>query len=134
MERFAPYLGIPFKEQGRDMDGIDCYGLIRLLLSEVFHIATTDYMDYKIDDRRDCAALIRKATKQSEWVEVLHPACGDVVLLNITGQPMHCGMYLGEGLFIHASHEAGVAVERLAAPCWVRRISKFYRHREMVDV
>lgn len=131
MDAFAKYVGIPFKEGGRNRDGIDCYGLVRLILFEVFSVATLDYSDYRIDNRADCAHLINKGAANGEWEAVQHPARGDVVVLNIHGQPMHCGMVLGSGLFIHASHETGVVVERLNAPCWTRRISKFFRHRGM---
>jgi len=126
--RIQDYIGIPFAEQGRDHNGLDCYGLVRLVMAECYGVATRDYCDYHTSRPKDCAGLIRGAQREPEWVKVSAPVCGDVVLLNILGMPAHCGIYAGHGDFIHASHEAGVCLERLSAPIWSRRIAGFFRH------
>lgn len=130
---FADYIGIPFVEHGRTHRGVDCYGLVRLVLAEIYGLATTDFTDYKSAKPKDCAGLFAGAKKSAEWVVVPNPAIGDVVLLNIMGMPAHCGVYAGNGDFIHASHETGVCMERLAAPLWAKRIGGFYRHRERTN-
>ena len=130
MERFQPYIGIPFREHGRDKAGLDCYGLVRLVLFEVFRIGVSDYRDYDVEERRDCGRHIRDRARHV-WKKVPNPVPGDVVLLNIVGQPMHCGVYIGKSLFLHATQEAGSCIERLTAPQWSRRISGFFRHREL---
>lgn len=131
--QFADYIGIPFEEHGRSRRGVDCYGLVRLVMAEVYGLATRDYRDYASTRPKDCAVLFRGAKTDSEWVKASNPLPGDVVLINILGMPAHCGIYIGNGDFIHASHEAGVCIERLAAPLWAKRIAGYYRHRERIN-
>lgn len=129
----ADYIGIPFEEHGRSHRGVDCYGLVMLVMFEVYGVTTRDYTDYRSARPRDCADLFRGAQREMEWVKVPNPVEGDVVLLNILGMPAHCGLYLGNGEFIHASHAAGVCRDRLAAPLWARRIAGYFRHRERMN-
>jgi cell wall-associated NlpC family hydrolase len=131
MTEFAPYIGIPFKELGRDRHGVDCYGLVRLVLWEVFKVATSDFRDYHISEREDCAAVIKQASGTPEWEKVNHPQPGDVILLRLMGFPTHCGIYVGNGEMLHASETDGVRLERLNSPAWSRRVCGMYRHRGM---
>ena len=34
----SAYVGLPFKEGGRHRDGLDCYGLLRLVINERFAV------------------------------------------------------------------------------------------------
>lgn len=126
----SDYIGIPFEPHGRTHRGLDCYGLVRLVMAEMYGLATRDYRDYASTRPKDCAGLFRGAQTDSEWKKIPNPMPGDVVLINILGMPAHCGIYAGNGDFVHASHEAGVCMERLSAPLWAKRIAGYFRHRE----
>ena len=39
----SAYVGLPFKEGGRNRDGLDCYGLLRLVINERFAGAVPEY-------------------------------------------------------------------------------------------
>ena len=39
----ADYVGLPFKEGGRDRQGLDCYGLLRLVINERFAGTVPEY-------------------------------------------------------------------------------------------
>jgi cell wall-associated NlpC family hydrolase len=128
--QFTDYIGIPFAEHGRDRNGVDCYGLVRMVMAEIYGVATKDFLDYKGTRPTDCADLFRAAQTGTEWVKVPTPDRGDIVLFRILGLPAHCGIYIGGSDFLHASHEVGVCVERLSVPHWAKRVVGFYRHRE----
>ncbi len=126
------YIGIPFAEHGRTEKGLDCYGLVRVVMMHFYGISTKDYDDYQSNRPKDCAEIIRGEQRKPEWVKVPNPLPGDLALFNILGMPAHCGIYLGNGNFIHANHGAGVCIERLNAPLWAKRLAGFYRHRERI--
>ncbi|NMW23861.1 C40 family peptidase, partial [Rhodanobacter denitrificans] len=41
----GPYVGIPYRTHGRDRAGVDCWGLVRLVMAEVFGAELPDYGD-----------------------------------------------------------------------------------------
>jgi cell wall-associated NlpC family hydrolase len=58
---------------------------------------------------------------------------GSVVLFNIKGRPVHVGLYIGQGSFLHAHAparyrpgEPATHLERLDDPVWASRIEGFY--------
>lgn len=60
------YIGIPFKEHGRDINGWDCYGLIYYILKKEFNINIPSYVDNygSIEDYRQLSKLILKEKKK----------------------------------------------------------------------
>ncbi len=60
----AGYIGIPFRERGRDRAGCDCWGLVRLVLGERFGVAVPSYAgDYEsVKDYRRLAELVEAQT------------------------------------------------------------------------
>jgi hypothetical protein len=48
-----------------------------------------------------------------------------IIEFNILGQPSHIGVYLGDGEFIHASRQFGVAIDKLYR--WKSKVRGYYR-------
>ena len=110
----SKYIGIPFKEHGRDLDGLDCYGLILLFYKE---------LGCKLDDYRykpnwfkeGYNLFLENYYKYAERIpenQALIP--GDAILFRGFDKcPTHIGVYLGNGKFIHCLRKVGVVVSRL---------------------
>jgi cell wall-associated NlpC family hydrolase len=73
----ADYVGIPFRSHGRDRSGCDCYGLLALVLCEVFHLEVPSYaVDYlDATDAEEIAALIAGEMK-SRWKQITGTEAG----------------------------------------------------------
>lgn len=120
------YVGIPFKNMGRGLDGLDCYGLVKSVYADI----GVELFD--IDEDYNAKWTLRKKNYflenyAREWEEVEKPMFLDLVAMkNFEGAMVHLGVCLGSGKFIHAC-KAGVVVCNLSV--WRDRVRGFYRHK-----
>lgn len=125
----ADYIGLPFREKGRDRDGVDCWGLVRLVLAEQFGLKVPSYSeDY--DEARPGPALADLIEREARaWVKVLGGSerAGDVVVLRVNGRPFHVGMVLARPWMMHVEAGLGAVRERYDGRAWGRRVLGFYR-------
>lgn len=128
-------LGVPFRERGRDYAGWDCWGLVRCAYRDVWGIDLPSYAEgypapaRSVEGREAMRDVVQAATAQGgAWRAVAAPRAGDVVVLRVTGRPIHVGLLLDGERFIHAEDKVGAVIEKLASPAWSRRLDGFYRH------
>ena len=125
-------LDLPFKHRGRTVDGIDCYGLVRLIYKEFYKIdlpllAVTDGARANIDH----AVKVIVDESASSWI-VIPPGMerpGHLIILRRLGHPLHLGVVLTRKRMVHAD-EPGVMIESYDGPKWRHRIIGFFRHVE----
>jgi cell wall-associated NlpC family hydrolase len=125
----SDYTDVPFAEHGRTRAGVDCWGLVRLVLAEQRGLELPDYgRGYdSTEDRAEVPAAIRSGLRDG-WQSIPEPLPGALVIFNIWGVPMHCGVTIPGRRFLHAQKGVGVVVERLDSAMWIRRIEGFYRY------
>ena len=120
------YVGIPYKLTGRTReDGLDCWGLVRLIHQEQFGIELPSFSeeDHSAENVREVMA-----SQRENWVHTDDPKIGDVILLRVLGSASHVGLYLGDKQFIHAKEGINSAIERIDSMAWEKRIIGFYRY------
>lgn len=129
------YIGIGFREKGRDREGVDCWGLYRLILKEQFGILISSYAEeYDSTEHRDqIAKIIRDGTIKLSWTEVEsgRERLGDGILLRMMGLPIHIGLVIEPGRMIHCEVGHNTVIERYTGLKWEKRIIGFWRHDEM---
>lgn len=98
------WLGVPFKEHGRDTNGVDCFGLV------------LDYLKHKIPDYEYSGKwflhenLIYENLHKYVY-EVEKPRQGDFVIFSTFKNVMnHMGIMIDEKRCIHAIKGAGVVI------------------------
>lgn len=120
----AQYVGIPYADKGRDRSGCDCWGLLRLVLGEVFRISLPSYTeDYATAaDFKEVSALIAGEIPHMPWRRVDgEPRAGHCVLFRLEGVPMHVGVMVSPTMFLHTRQGVAAAIDRLDAPLWHRK-------------
>lgn len=124
---FNRYTYIPFVDKGRDYDGCDCWGIPYLIYRDLRGIELPLYThEYQnTEDRREIARIVNRDAPL--WDEVQSPALFDLILLRL--KTLHCGVYIGDGLFIHCLDGVGTVVEELSSVLWRNRIVKYLRYR-----
>ncbi|HET6805330.1 MAG TPA: NlpC/P60 family protein [Frateuria sp.] len=125
----APYVGIPYMDKGRARTGADCWGLVRMVQRDVFHVDLPDYGDaYRDGEDWERIGQAVAAGLAAGWRQVARPATGDLVILRIAERPWHCGVAVSGSRFLHALSGYASVVERFDCPRWSNRIEGFYRH------
>lgn len=127
----AAYVGIPYRALGRDEEGVDCWGLVRLIYAGRLGVGLPAYDGRGFSGRAsvsDVAALVESA-KRTCWHEVpeADAAVPDVVLLRVRGQPIHVGVLVAPKVMLHSLAGHDSAVERLDGLLWSNRIMGFWR-------
>lgn len=101
---YKMWKGTPYKYGGTGRGGIDCSALSTILYREVFGRSLP----------RTTAAQLHSGSK----VEKRNLNPGDLIFFKINGKVSHVGIYVFNGIFIHASTSKGVIKSNLGNPYW----------------
>lgn len=126
------YVGIPFVDGGRDRDGCDCWGLLKLYMREQFDIELPDF-DISAFDTDSVIQEMESGRKGPQWIEVTRDEYqrGDVIAMAIGIRRLdmvnHVGVYLGGDRFLHITKNTDSMINRLTDLMWASRIIGVYR-------
>jgi len=128
------YIGCPFKDLGRTPEGWDCYGLVHYVYKNHFDI-TLPVANSEYTDAQDTKSAYRQVQQEiDKWtlVDKKDTAFGDVVLLNVKGFPVHCGMALDQQRILHITKGISTSVEnfRSSSSRWANRYAGTYRYNK----
>lgn len=88
LETAAKYLGVPYRWGGTSPSGFDCSGFVQYVYRECgYSLTRTTYTQWDND---------------GEYVDRYHLAPGDLVYFGSSDSPSHVGLYVGDGMMIHA--------------------------------
>lgn len=132
---YNKYIGIPYKDKGRDEAGLDCWGLVALVYKNEFGIELPSFTDtYSSADDSDSVEYAISHNKDS-WQAVEVGTIGSVVLFRVLGTLSHVGIYIGNNQFIHARSEGiEVVIENLDSGSWKHRFAGFYEYSENLGI
>lgn len=108
MINVSDLIGIPYKENGRDLTGLDCYGLaieVEKRYGKTLQDVVYENHDKALSSKYAPTLNIRKTDFIKE---------GCLVEIHIK-DTLHIGVALGNGLMIHATINQGVRISRIAA-------------------
>lgn len=116
-------IGVKYKPHGRNLDGIDCYGLIIEVYKRLG--VTLQDIEYEETDIKSNAYIdeVMRKTLPVEKIDKPEKYC--IVELKVAGFPSHVGIYIGKGELLHADRKQGVVIEQLQR--WENRIAGYYR-------
>ena len=129
----AAYVGIPYADHGRDTTGVDCWGLVRMVLDREFGVQVACMgSGYPSTDARDVLdGLITRNLEDVMMVDALAAVPGDVLFFRQMGHVSHCGIVVGDGMMLHAREGADVVVERYTSGLWANRLHGAFRHADL---
>lgn len=131
MHWWNKYVGLLFKEHGRDRSGFDCWGLVRFVFQEEKKLTLPDRLEYaSTRDYTQTVKLVTDVKGTGFFLEVAPSQVRDfdIVVLKIAGFGGHCGIVCNGGKsFLHVVDGANSVIEPLNGIRWSGRIESFWR-------
>ena len=120
-----PYIGIPFKPKGGTKDGADCWGLVRLVLKEVFGKTLPDYLENPFDQKANAEKIDeQKAIVDARLVQDKED--GRLVFLESNGFVSHIGIVVKDHGVLHTERSSGSVIERWSSLARKYRVEGIY--------
>ena len=125
---------LPYTDEGRSREGVDCYGLVWLWYRDVLGVDIPIYNDVPPSDRGKVREMMER--QRAEWIVVDDPREHDVCMMRGLDPrfkgPGHIGIVMPKRRVMHMTARFGVTVPRLSDPEIKTRIIEFGRHISLV--
>lgn len=119
---YRDLLGVKFKVHGRSKEeGFDCYGLAIEVLRR--NGITLEDAFYKNLDNRQ--SVHEELHSKISHIRIEKPENCCIIELSVGGEPLHVGVYIGNGMMIHTTRKTRVVIEPLAH--YKNRILGYYK-------
>ncbi len=111
MSWWGKYIGVPFVDGGRTIaDGLDCWGLFRLVYAERLGVDLPTYGEISAKDLMAVARAMRSGADR--WRGVVKPRALDGVLMRFynSSNNGHCGVMVSAKAMLHTEAAISAAV------------------------
>lgn len=112
-DQFAKWRGTRYRLGGQGRNGIDCSGLTQVVYRDLFG----EHLPRTTDDQEKLGRPVGRDTL----------APGDLVFFKTGVLQRHVGIYVEDGMFLHASRSNGVRLSSLESGYWRKRYWKARR-------
>lgn len=124
----AQYIGIPFLDCGRSFAGLDCWGLVKMVLAREFGCTALPDFTSQYRHARDRSLAKVFIDEMARWQRVRGPVAGDVAVFHFGGRPMHVGLVVADNWMLSIDRRTASCLERLDSPRWSGKLEGFYRY------
>jgi cell wall-associated NlpC family hydrolase len=124
------YVGLPFVDHGRTMDGVDCWGLVRIVMKNERNIDLPSYGEISATELLTVTKTISTEANREPWHTVKKPQTFDVVLMR--GKPLHVGIMVSNTQVLHVEEATASVLLPITHNAIKQRIVGFRRHRNLL--
>jgi len=124
----AAYVGVPWVARGRDRDGLDCYGLVRLVFAEQRGVELPEYEGYvSARERAEIAAMIEGAAGSVDWRKIDRAEAFDVAVFRTGRLASHVGVMIDARRMLHVADGREAEISRIDIGQWSTRLIGIFR-------
>lgn len=120
-------IGIPFVDRGRDLSGMDCWGLAMATMKRYGH----DVPDFDVSCFDTLGINTIYDMQRWSWRAVEIPDPGDLAVMTLDAMSptmiQHVGVYIGNGRVLQTLKKRHSHLVRIDDPYWSRKIRGWYR-------
>ncbi len=127
------YIGLPFVDGGRDWSGVDCWGLVRLVLEYERCILVPSYGEISAEELSKVAKEVAGESSKEPWHSVIHPTGFDVAVMHRRRSPVHVGIMASPVHLLHIERATSTVLIETSHPSVSFRSIQYFRHRELLD-
>lgn len=99
------YIRIPFKDRGREWDGADCWGIVRIIYREEpkLRIELPTLLDYNhtLETEKLSQIINDEALRSWQEIPIGQEQKYDIAIFKTCGVPTHVGVVVRPGFMIH---------------------------------
>jgi len=110
-------IGIPYEE-------MDCWAIVREFHRLYKGVEISRYIYNDPCDHDEIKVIV--SNEKPNYLKVVNPKLGDIILIRVFGAAAHLGIYLNENQFLHTQKGTGSIVDKIEK--WKPRIMGYYRH------
>lgn len=133
MNWIEKYVGLPFVDGGRDWAGVDCWGLVRLVLKTECQIEVPSYGEISAEELSAVAHEVASECAKEPW----HPVADrimmfDVAVMHRRKSPVHVGIMTDQDHVLHIERLTHSVYLPVTHPSISFRNVNYYRHRSLI--
>jgi len=128
------YIGIPFLDHGRSFAGVDCWGLVQLVMRQERQIDLPDYGEISALDLQAVAGMIVSESAIEPWTRIttdIRPF--DVAVMYRRHDPVHVGIMVSSNELLHIEEKIHTVMLPMDHPSLRFRQPRFFRHRQLMQ-
>lgn len=125
------YIGIPFKDNGRDFYGCDCYGLVWLFYRDILGIELPKLSD-EYDDPSDVHTIQELITRYHQSWEPSTGQWGDLLVfrgLTMSRNSIHLAVLLEPGKMLHTVDGTDSCLDSYESSLWRNRLHGAFHYK-----
>jgi hypothetical protein len=135
MNWIEKYVGLPFIDGGRDWSGVDCWGLVRLVLKTECGIEVPSYGEISAHDLMLVAREVSGESSREPWCLISQPEIFDVAVMFKLRAPVHVGIVaaLAPVRLLHIEKATSAVFIIATHPSVAFRSIVYHRHKDLVN-